>query len=213
MIRRTFIERALRQIYGDQPSDDANISVNLVNTWLDAAIAIAAKANHTDNLKLDGIAYVNGSFYTTYKGLPITQDENFLWKVTLPHLPFGLGTNEGINTAQIKENSVNISKPLTFMNQAQKSWHEGMRDIPNKILAYSEGGFIFIISTIILSQYTASVTMISGGDSTDLDSTLNVPSDYHPIMIDYINQQLMKQRSVPQDVVNDGVDNPVTKTV
>ena len=48
--------------------------------------------------------------------------------------------------------------------------------------------------------------MISGGDSTDLDSTLNVPSDYLPVMNEYIKNQLVFERQMPLDVQNDGVD-------
>lgn len=48
--------------------------------------------------------------------------------------------------------------------------------------------------------------MISAGDSTDLNSELNVPSDYFPVMVEYIKQQLMFERSVPVDGANDGRD-------
>ena len=84
-----------------------------------------------------------------------------------------------------------------------------MRAIPNKVLAYSEGGYVYALSTIQLSQYTASVTMISGGDGTDLNSTINVPDDYFPLVVDYLKQQLMSSLSVSVDSANDGRDvNP-----
>jgi hypothetical protein len=211
LTRQFFIERTLRQIYGGQPTDDASITVNLVNSWLNDAIAIAAKTNYTDNLKLDGISYVNGGFYTTFKGIELTQDEFNVWKLELPHVPVGLGANEGINTAQIKENSTNISRPLTWINQSQKTYYQNMRQIPNKVLAYLEGKFIYVISTILLDQYTASVSMVSGGDSTDLTSELNVPSDYFPQMVEYIKGQLVFERMQIVDNQNDGVD--AVKTV
>ena len=49
--------------------------------------------------------------------------------------------------------------------------------------------------------------MISGGDATDLTSTLNVPDDYIPLIIDYVSKQLTLERRVPKDVTNDGQDN------
>ncbi len=192
MTREIFIERTLRQIY---------------NTWLEDAIAVAAKTNYGDNLKLEGVAYVNGGFYTTFKGLTIQADEFFVWKSELPHIPVGLGSNEGINTIQIKENSTNISRPIILINQSQKSFYQEMRQIPNKVYGYLEGKFFYFISTILLSQYTVSVSMISGGDSTNLSSELNVPSDYFPMMVEYIKTQLMFERGVPVDNVNDGVDS------
>jgi nitrate reductase assembly molybdenum cofactor insertion protein NarJ len=57
-----------------------------------------------------------------------------------------------------------------------------------------------------LSNYTASVTLVSGGDSTDLNSTLNVPGDYVPVMLEYIQKQLLLMKSTPKDLANDGQD-------
>ena len=207
MTRRFFIQRTLRQIYGGEPSDDATITTNLVNGWLNDAIGVAAKTNYTDALKLDGIAYVNGGFYTTYKNLSVVEDEQFLYKITIPHIPFGIGQNEGVSTLVFKDSSSRqISNPVIWLTEAQRAFYKSMRPIPNKISAYQESEFIYVISTLMLTPYTAQVCMISGGDSTDLNSTLNVPADYFPIMVEYIKQQLMFERGVPVDDTNDGRD-------
>jgi hypothetical protein len=195
-----------RQIYGGQPSDDAEITVGLVNVWLDSAIAIAAKTNYTDSVKLDGIAYINGGFYTTYKGLSVSTDDMFLYKIVLPHIPYGLGENESVSTIIFKGNSAQFSQPVIWITQNQKSFFQNMRPIPNKLLGYMESQFIYVISTVLLNQYTATVCMVSGGDATNLDSTLNVPSDYHEVMIEYLKKQLIFERNIPQDVTNDGSD-------
>lgn len=204
--RRIFIERTLRQIYGGQPSDDSTITVNLVNKYLEDAIAAAAKANYKDAITIDGIGYVNNSFYTTFKDIAITSDGNFTWKVQLPQIPIGIGQNEGISTFRLKDESGNITLPFVPLTENQKTYYQGMRLIPNKILYYYEGSYAYIISTLILNQYTVDVTMISGGDATDLDSILNVPPDYYPVMIEYLKQQLMFERMTPTDDTNDGRD-------
>lgn len=206
MLRRAFIERVRRQIYGGQPSDDASITVGLVNNYLSDAIAFAAKTNYKDNLSLEGIGFVNNSFYSKFKGITVTQDEQFLWKLTLPEVPAGIGYNEGVSTLQFKDSDGNVSNPCIPMSENQRSFFQSMRPIPNKILFYYEGEFIYALSTILLSQYTATVTMISGGVSTDLDSTLNVPPDYFPLMMQYIQQQLIMERKMPVDATNDGLD-------
>ncbi len=205
MLRITYIEQIRRLIYGAQPNDDAGISVGLVNVWLEQAIAVAAKKNYTDTFQLDGIAYVNNSFYTTFKNLPIVKDEQFLYKVTLPQIPVGIGANEGIETLLFTD-SIQNSYPVVWLTMNQKSYQRGMRSIPNKLIGYYEGKYAFVMSTIPLTQLTSKITMISGGDSTDLYSELNVPSDYFPLMTDYIKASLMFERSVPQDNVNDGMD-------
>ena len=85
MTRNQIIERVLRQIYNGQPSDDSNITYGLVNQWLNDAIGVAAKKNYTDNIQLDGVAYVNNSFYTTFKDSAVTDENNFTYKIEQYH--------------------------------------------------------------------------------------------------------------------------------
>lgn len=207
MKRITFIEQIRRQIYGGQPSDDADITIGLVNVWLEQGIAVAAKTNYTDNLKLDGISYVNNSFYSTFKNLTVTEDEQFVYKVELPQIPIGIGANEGISMLTFKDSdSRQISQSVIWITQNQRTFFDSMRAIPNKLLAYSEGKYVYVKSTLILTPYTANATMVSGGNSTDLQSELNVPSDYIPLIVEYLKKQLVFQRQMPKDVTNDGED-------
>ena len=207
MNRKTYIEMVRRQIYGGQPADDATITVGLVNKWLDIAIAAAAKQNNKDNITIDGISYINNSFYTIFKGLSVTKDENFLWKIELPQLPLGIGTSEGISTLEFKDPTTGeIAYPAVMMSENQRSFQRGVRMIPNKILAYSQGEFIYALSTLILSPYTASVTMVSGGNSNDLSSTINVPNDYFTLIVEYLKQQFAYSLNVKVDGANDGRD-------
>lgn len=205
--RYIFLEKILRSVYGEQPSDDSNITYNLANIWLNEGIALAAKQNYKDNIAIDGIGYVNNSFYTSFKNLTVSADEQFTYKVTLPEIPLGIGSNEGINTLQFIDTNGQVSLPCIPLAERQVTFYQGMRPIPNKILFYSEGIFIYAKSTILLNQYTAKVTMISGGDSSDLDSVLNVPADYLTLASDYIIQKLTIERNTPTDKTNDGKDN------
>lgn len=206
MTRRFFIERELRQIYGGQPTDDSEITVGLINTWLQDAIAVAAKQNYKEGMMADDICYVNNSFYTTYKALPITFDEKYTWSLELPEIPIGIGTNFGISTLELKDSSGNLSYPLVWLSQNQRTFFRTMRPIPNKTLALPQGKFVYITSTLLLNQYTGTVTMISGGDSTDLDSEINVPPDYFSTMVEYLKQQLSFERAQVKDMANDGQD-------
>lgn len=208
MTRYQYIEKILRQVYGSQPSDDAAISFNLVNIWLSEGIGLAAKKNYIDAAQLDGIAYVNNGFYTTFKGLAIVADDNYTYKVTLPQIPIGIGKNEGLSSLKIQDNNGNSpSLDCVPLSTSQGTYYRSMRPIQNKILYLPEGKFLYIFSTIPLSvKYTATVRMISGGDSTNLDSELNVPDDYLPTIDDFIRQQLMIERTVKQDFISDGTD-------
>lgn len=206
MTRYQFIEQILRQVYGGYPSDDASITPMLVNQYIDQAIAFAAKNNYTDNVRLEGIGYVNNSFYTTFKGIAITKDENGLWKLTLPQVPVGIGTSEGVSTLVLKDGQSKNSLPLIPLSQNQKTYFQSIKNLPFKTLYYVEGNQAYIISPLKLSDYTATVTLISGGNSSDLDSNLNVPGDYIPAMIQFIQQQLMVMKTTPKDLANDGTD-------
>lgn len=206
MQRSQFIEQILRQVYGTYPSDDSSITPLLVNQYIDQAIAFAAKNNYTDNLKLDGVAYINNSFYTTFKGLAISNDERGLWKITLPQVPVGIGANEGISTLVLRDSQGNLSQPLIPLTENQKTYFQSLQNLPFKTLYYVEGNRAFIVSNLALSNYTATVTLVSGGDSTDLTSNLNVPGDYIPVMIEYIQKQLLLMKGQPKDLTNDGTD-------
>ena len=208
MTRNIFIERILRQIYNGQPSDDSSITYSLVNQWLNDAIGLAAKKNYTDGIQMDGIAYVNNSFYTTFKDLTVELGniDNVTYSIDLPQIPVALGKNEGIATLQFVKDKL-ASQTAIPLSMNQVAYIDNLRPIQNKILYWTEGKNIYAKSLIPLTSYTANVRMVSGGDSTDLESTLIVPDDYVPMIVEYIKGQLVFERSRPIDVSNDGVDN------
>lgn len=208
MTRNQTIELILRQIYNGQPSDDSSITFNQVNLWLNQAIAAAAKKNYADNTQMDGVSYVNNSFYTSFSNLPVTTDGVGVYKVTLPQIPVSLGRNEGVSTLQFVDSKGKVSSLTAIpLSASQLAYQEFLRPIQNKLLYWSEGIFLYVKTSITLTQYTAKVRMVSGGDSTNLNSILIIPDDAMPMVIEYIKQQLAFERSRPIDVSNDGVDN------
>jgi hypothetical protein len=208
MTRKIFIERILRQIYNGQPTDDSSITFNQVNQWLNDAIGLVVKKNYTESIQMDGVAYINNSFYSTFTGLTITPEavDNVTYSVTMPVIPYSLGKNEGIATLQFVGDK-KTSQTAIPLSMNQVAYIEQLRPIQNKILYWNEGNKIFVKSTIPLSNYKATLRLISGGDSTDLTSTLIVPDDYVPMIVEYIKGQLAFERSRPIDQSNDGVDN------
>jgi hypothetical protein len=208
MTRNIFIERILRQIYNGQPSDDSSITYSLVNQWLNDAIGLAAKKNYTDGIQMDGIAYVNNSFYTTFKDLTVELGniDNVTYSIDLPQIPVALGKNEGIATLQFVKDKL-ASQTAIPLSMNQVAYIDNLRPIQNKILYWTEGKNIYAKSLIPLTSYTANVRMVSGGDSSNLESTLIVPDDYVPMIVEYIKGQLAFERSRPIDTANDGVDN------
>jgi hypothetical protein len=200
------IEKCLRQIYGGYIEDDSEITFPLVNTWLSEAIGVAAKQCYKESVQIDAVGYVNNSFYTTFKGLSPVQDELFLWKITLPQIPIGIGKNEGVASLKFKSSDNVVGIDCVPLSINERGFYKSQRRIPNKVLYYDEGIFLYVITTIALNTYTATVTMISGGDSTDLNSILNIPDDYYPVITEYIKGQLGFERAQPKDQADDGTD-------
>lgn len=203
--RYKLCERIQRVIYNGLPPDDATLTINIINNWINDGIAVAAKNNYVDSIKLDGISYVNNSFYITYRNLAISQNTEGNWEFSLPQIPLGLGKNEGINTVQLVKNK-KPSQTAIPLSQNQIAYVDSMRRVPNKIFYWNEGEKVYLQSPLILSQYKAIVRMISGGDSTDIDSTINLPDEYIPQIIDYVVRMLLVERQQPVQSTNDGKD-------
>lgn len=206
--RYEIIERVIRKVYGEQPNNDASITNNLVNKWIEDGIAAAAKLNYKESIQLDGIGYVNNSFYLTFKNIVFTQDEQFQFIGTLPQIPIGIGKNQGISSLRIKDNQNNISYDVLPLSEDEWTFARALPPIPNKLLYKPEGRSIYVLTTLLLNiGYTATASMISSGDDTNLDSVLNVPQEYIPAIIEYCSNMLMQERQVPKDITNDGADN------
>jgi len=208
MTRYALIERILRQIYNGQPSDDSSITYNLVNQWLNDAIGLVVKKNYTDNIQMDGVAYINNSFYTTFTNIDINAEsvDTVTYSIDLPIIPYALGRNEGVAMLQFVGDK-KTSQTAIPLSMNQVAYIEQLRPIQNKILYWVEGKNIYVKSSIPLTQYKATLRLISGGDSTDLNSTLIVPDDYMPMVVEYIKGQLAFEKSRLIDQSNDGVDN------
>jgi len=206
--RYTFIERVSRAVYGEQPTDDSNITFNLINQWLNEGIGLAVAKDWRDNSQIDGVAYVNNAFYTTFKDLTISYSEKFIYYIVLPQIPIGLGRNEGVGTLQLVDADGKVYDECIPMSENQVGYFKHIKNPPNKTLYYPEGIYLYLVSPLQLTDYTGKVRMISGGDATDLDSILNVPDDYLPMVTDYCISKLRIERAQPKDAVDDGEDRP-----
>lgn len=198
-------EQILIQIYGGLPTDDAESTAELVASYLPYAIGAVIKQSYKENLQFDGVAYINNSFYYTFKDLSIISDpsENFQYSVELPQIPFGLGKNEGISSLRFQKDG-EVSQSAILLSVAQWSSRDRMRRIPNKILSCPESNDIKIDTTLPLSTYRANVTMVSGGVGTNMDDIINVPDDAMPGIVAYIREQLLMQKNNITEQANDG---------
>lgn len=207
MTRLQLAYRLLIQIYGKLPNDDASSSVNLVNIYVSEAIAAAAKQSARENLQIEGVSFLNNSFYTTFNGLTVSAAGTIVgdFKCTLPNIPIGLGRNDGIATVRLfGENTASI--PLMMMAVDTVEYMNRMPK-PKTTPCWNEGSTLYFRNpTLDLTKYTATVRMVSGGDAADLNSELNVPDEFLPQIHVYVRDALLGMRAAKPDLNNDGID-------
>lgn len=208
MTRAVFIERLIRQYYGGQPTDDAQLTPNLVNTWVNEGVALAARQNYKDNQQVEGVGYNSDGFSIDYTNLSVTADPFEVGKnyITLPDAPLGIGENEGVKTMRLVNKSF-ISSPVILISIRESDFVDSLPK-PDGVFAWYVGSKINLYSPIYpnLTDFKAKVTMISAGNSSDLTSQINVPNDYLPVVNDYVFAQLTKMKMSKPDTANDGND-------
>ena len=79
--RQTLIEQITRLVHNGQPTQDSDITDALINLYINQGVGLAVNQNYKESMQIDGVGYVNNSFYTTFKAIAVTKDENFLWQI------------------------------------------------------------------------------------------------------------------------------------
>lgn len=205
MTRRVLIEQIRRLYYGGTPSDDANLTENEVNTYINQAIAYFAKVNYSDAINLDGVETVGDAFYSTFKNLAITKDNDTgYYSATLPHPPLGLARGYGISTVTFPV-STGLAKAPTPISPREVDYIEQIKLPPSKIFYWSEGNKLWFKSYTNLVGRFAIVRMISA-ENSDKTAELNVPAEYISDIINWIMNQLRVRKGMPEDTTNDGLD-------
>lgn len=207
MTRRQYCELLIEQIYNGPPPADATVTIDKVNLLLNGAIATAIKTNYVEAFKLEGVKYVNDSFYLTFKDLAVVKDDsqNFIYQVALPAIPVGIGTNDAISSTELNKDG-NTSLPVIMLNNQDWGRRKGMRRIGSVIGRY-QNKILELESDVLLFNHKASVTMVSGG-ATALSTEVNIPDDYLKGILTYMKEELAFEKSRPKDLANDGRDIP-----
>jgi len=206
MTRKALIEQVRRLYYGGIPSDDATLTENEVNLYINQAIAYIAKVNYTDAIKLDGVETVSDAFYATFKNLAITKDNDTgYYSTTLPHPPLGLSRGYGISTVTFPVNTGSLAKAPTPISPRELDIIDNLKSPPSRIYYWAEGNKLWFKSYVNLVGRFAIVRMVSA-ENTDLTSEVNVPIEYISDMINWILNQLKVRKGMPEDTTNDGLD-------
>jgi hypothetical protein len=205
MTRKVLIEQIRRMYYGGVPSDDSNLTENEVNIYINQAIAYFAKVNYTQSIEIDGIETVGDAFYTTFKNLAITKDNDTgYYSLTLPHPPLGLSRGYGISTVTFPV-STGLSKAPVPISPREIEYLEQVKLPPSKIFYWAEGNKLWFRSYVNLVGKFAIVRMITA-ENSDQTAELNVPAEYISDIINWVMKQLSVRKQMPEDTTNDGLD-------
>lgn len=206
MTRLFFIQRLLRQVYNGEPPDSASITTNFVNSLLNDAIAVATKKHYGESLQIENISFMSNSFYTTFRGIAITSGLEFgYYTAQLPQIPLALGKNDSIASIRVNDES-GISQPILRLSVEQVNQY-GKLPKPKGIPVWEENStLVFDSPSYPLYTCTAVVRMVSGGDSANLGSQINIPDEWIPMVNDYVMQKCVIELQQPKDTVNDGAE-------
>lgn len=197
-------------IYNGIPTEDATITVNLVNQYLNDGIAAAAIAAYEKEYAIDRVGSVPDGFYMTFSGMAITKDEETSYNhFTLPQIPVGLSKENSVSDVfVIKPSGAKIfctrveqrEIPLMFMMPLDTS----------EAYYWIEGKEAYVWAKGDISDGKPRVRMVYS-QSTDLNSEINCPGDMIPEVISYTIKMLMAEKNQPMNTSNEGIDTPNIK--
>lgn len=195
------IQRALNAGFA---SDDTEVTINLVNQYLNSAVAFAAKAMFKESIQIDGIEDVQDAFYASFPNISISLDSTTgLYQATLPQQPAGVSRGWDIAhfmliTGSGKKIFANPISPteLVYLYEGESGC--------NEVYYFVDGATARLHSCQDITKYKANVRMIAT-QSSDLTSPMSIPDTALSIIIDYIAKTLGIQLSISYDTSEDGV--------
>lgn len=204
------IEEILFESYAGFPSNTQRLDERFVVRKVNETIAFLAKKNAFETSNVEGITYADGAFYVSYTGIAIQNDavNTGLKYIELPASPVGLPRARSFNVfppAGKGGAKSAVFKPIAI-NEVQLV--SGLPSVPNTIFYYPTSGKLHFVSkenSLINAYTTLNVTMATSG-STSLDEDVNLPDDYIAELKQILVPQLRTMLMMPQDRLNDGVD-------
>jgi len=205
MTRRELIAQIRRIYYGGLPTEDAGLREKEVNLYINQAIALMAKKSYTDAINIDGIENIDDAFYTTFKGLTVSKDNDTnYYYTTLPHPPIGLSRGYGIADVTFPV-STGLAKAPIPISPRELDYMDNLRLPPSKIFYWCEGDKLYFKSYVDLTTKNPIVRMVSY-ENSNLDAELNVPGEYIADILTWVMGQLDMRRKMMGDAIKDGLD-------
>lgn len=198
--KRELAERYLIKFSGGMMSDDVKIDERFFIHEINKAIAFIAKGSMLENSQLDGIAYANDQFITTYRNIPILFDEavsEFKYSV-LPDIPIGLVKGRGLVMVIPPLGTENSLKPVS-LREVPMLFHQPL--IPRVTFYWIEGGVISYWPSPSFGK--VATKMISSG-TADIDAPLAIPPESILQIDEIVTKSMAILFQIQPDNINDG---------
>ncbi len=200
------IDRVRRAYYNDYPDDASVLTDNELLLHINDAVAIVATKQANDAYAVTGIRMVPDGYITTYKITSFTKDaDTGYYYASLPHVPFGLPENSGINSVFFT-GAKGQSKPILYVSGNELDYFKNIATPPGAAFYWVEGSTIYMwVKTTLPTSAQISVRMATHVTS-NLDATINVPPDAIGMVYDLVMQKIMSRKNIVSDNITDGTE-------
>lgn len=200
------IDRVRRGYYNNFPSDDSVLSDNELLLHINDAVAQVATKQANDAYAVTGIRMVPDGYITTYKLTSFVKDaDTGYYYASLPHVPFGLPENSGINSCFFS-GTKGQSKPILYVAGHEVDYFKNMATPPGAAFYWVEGSTLYLwVKTNLPTGTQVSVRMATHVTS-NLDAAINVPPDAISMVFDLVMQKIMPRKNIVQDNITDGTE-------
>ncbi len=205
--RQQLIDRIFRFYYNGLPSDDASLSNNEVDLYINDAIASVMNKQTMDGYNITGIMSVPEGYITTYTlSTPTLNDNTGFYTTSLPHPPIGLPDSAGIVGVYFG-GSRGQSKPILYVSPREMDYFAFMPKPPQAAFYWVENATISFWCRTDLSHTTDKIYIrMATNIQSGANDILNVPADAVELIFNLVTQKLLQRKGILEDVNTDGVD-------
>jgi len=205
--RQQLIDRILRFYYDGIPDENAQITNNEVDLYINDAIATVMNKQAMDEYNITGIMSVPDGYVTTYTiATPSLNDSTGFYQSTIPHPPMG-SIGESSISGVFFGGGKGQSKPILYIRPNEVDYFSFMPMPPQAAFYWIEGATIYFwcrtdITHITDSIYIRMATNVQNSNST----VLNIPPDAVELVFNDVVQKLLPRKNIRQDNIIDGIE-------
>ena len=205
--RQQLIDRILRFYYNDFPGDDAIISNNEIDLYINDAIASVATKQAMDAYNITGIVSVPEGYITTYTLTTPTLDDNTgFYSTAIPHPPIGLPDLASV-VGVFFGGARGQSKPILYISPREMDYFLFMPKPPQAAFYWIENSTIYFWCRTDLSHTTDNIYIrMATNVQSGANDVLNIPPEAVDLVFTSVIQKILQRKGIVPDLINDGID-------